>query len=124
MKRVILGLVILLLIGCSKNDDEQSNGDEPAKITYKVDYTGSLDDYGIFIYIKASGAPEHFFGTSTFSHEFTPPSDMEKVKFFVRVTDPGELDMKIQLNGETVSHKTETIEEDVIVKQIQIEYDL
>ena len=123
MERVILALVILILIGCTKTeqvDDEE----QPTLIEYKVDYTGDLYDYGIFIYLEPEAAPVHFFGTSTFSHEFNPPDNMVKVKFFVRVTAPGELNMRILKNGETVVEKTETIEDDVIVKQIQIEYDL
>ena len=48
MERVILALVILVLIGCTKTeqvDDEE----QPTLIEYKVDYTGDLYDYGIFI---------------------------------------------------------------------------
>ena len=123
MKRVIIALVILVLIGCTKTeqvDDEE----QPTLIEYKVYYTGYLYDYGIFIYLEPEAAAVHFFGTSTFSHEFSPPDNMVEVKFFVRVTAPGELNMRILKNGETVVEKTETIEDDVIVKQIQIEYDL
>ncbi len=125
MRKVFIILAVFVFIGCSK-DDEQSDNPDQTIITYEADYTGDLSNYNIFIYLQpeSESAPVHFNGTASFSHEFTPPNNMEKVKFYARVTAPGELSLRIKKSGETVAEKTETIPNDVIVKQVQLEYNL
>ena len=123
MKKVFLILAVLAFIGCSK-DDEQSDNPEYTTITYEADYTGDLSNYNIFIYLQpeTESAPVHQNGTANFSYEFTPPNNMDKAKFYCRVTAPGQLEMRIRENGEIVAEKSETIPNDVIVKQVQLEY--
>lgn len=123
MKKIFLILAVLAFIGCSK-DDEQSDNPEYTTITYEADYTGDLSNYNIFIYLQpeSESAPVHYDGIANFSHEFTPPNSMDKAKFYVRVTASGQLDLRIKENGEVVAEKSETIPNDVIVKQVQLEY--
>ena len=125
MRKVFIILAIFVFISCSK-DDEQSDNPDQTIITYEADYTGDLSNYQIFIYLQPENesAPEHYFGTANFSHEFTPPNNMDKAKFYCRVTAPGELKMRIKKNGEIVAQKNETIPNDVILKQVQLEYNL
>lgn len=123
MRKIItITLAIFVMIACSKDDEPDTP--DVTTIEYIADYTGDLSNYNIFIYLQpeTESAPVHYNGTANFSFEFTPPNNMDKAKFYVRVTAPGELSMKIRKNGETVAEKTETIPNDVIVKQVQLEY--
>jgi len=124
MKQVLIILCVFLFISCAK--DEDSNQPEYTTITYEADYDGDLSNYNIFVYIQpeTESAPVHQIGTANFSYEFTPPNDMDKAKFYARVTAPGELNLRIKKNGEVVAEKSETIPNDVIVKQVQLEYNL
>ena len=121
-KFITITLAIFVLIACSK--DDESDTPDVTTIEYVADYTGDLTNYNIFIYLQpeTESAPVHHNGIANFSYEFTPPNNMDKAKFYVRITAPGELSMKIRKNGETVAEKTETIPNDVILKQVQLEY--